>query len=138
MSRAHRVLVTGSRNWEEHTVIWDKLDFEANRAWQSGLRVIVVHGACPSGADKQADDWVRERTHAGWPVEAEPHPAAWSTLGARAGPTRNRYMVSRGADVVLAFILDESAGASGCLKEARKAGLLVDVTTRVSGALTAS
>jgi hypothetical protein len=138
MSRAHRVLVTGSRNWGDHVIVYEKLALEAKRARDSGLAMVVVHGACPSGADKMADDWVREWSGYNWPITSEPHPAAWSTLGASAGPTRNRYMVSRGADVVLAFILDESRGASGCLKEARKAGLLVDVTTRVSGALTAS
>lgn len=137
--RQHRVLVTGSRNWEDHTVIWDKLDFEARRAWASGLSMVVVHGACPSGADYWAEQWVQTRVKAGgWPVSSEPYPAAWSTLGNRAGPTRNKYMVSKGADLVLAFILDESKGASGCLQEARKANLLVDVTRRVSGALSAS
>lgn len=138
MTRVHRVLVTGSRNWEDHTVVWDKLDFEAHRAWQSGLAMTVVHGACPSGGDHWGEQWVKARKATGWPVSSEPHPADWSTLGAKAGPLRNNHMVSLGADIVLAFILDESKGASGCLKAAREAKLLVDVTTRITGAVTAS
>lgn len=137
MSRAHRVLVTESRNWEDHAVVWEKLDWEANRAWQSGLPMVVVHGACPTGADHWAEQWVQQRKLTGWPVSSEPHPANWSALGSKAGPKRNNHMVSLGADVVLVFILDESKGASGCLKAARTAKLLVDVTTATSGALTA-
>jgi hypothetical protein len=138
MSRVHRVLVTGSRNWPFPERVWEKLDAEATRAWQSGLAMVVVHGACPTGGDKDAEDWVKRRKLTGWPVSSEPHPANWTSLGAKAGPLRNNHMVSLGADVVLAFVLDESKGASGCLKAARKAELLVDVTTAASGALTAS
>lgn len=136
--RVHRVLVTGSRNWTDPTVIEEKLDFEARRAWQSGLSMVVVHGDCPNGADKIADDWAKARKATGWPIEVEAYPAAWSTLGPKAGPIRNRYMVSKGAAVVLAFILDQSSGATGCVKEARTAELLLDVTSTESGALTAS
>lgn len=137
-SRVHRVLVTGSRNWEDHTVVWDKLDWEANRAWQSGLSIVVVHGACKTGGDHWAQQWVESRKMTGWPVDSEPHPADFNALGRKAGPLRNRHMVSLGADIVLVFILDESKGASDCLKAARAAKLLVDVTTRLTGAVTAS
>lgn len=137
MSRVHRVLVTGSRKWPFPELVWEKLDAEALRARQSGLEMVVVEGACPSGADRDAKDWVVDRQRRDWPVSSERHPADWSQ-GKSAGHRRNSHMVSLGADVVLAFILDDSPGASGCLAAARKAELLVDVTTMASGALTAS
>ncbi|MFF7022986.1 SLOG family protein [Streptomyces klenkii] len=118
-----RVLVTGSRNWTDKSTVYRALF----QAWLSlGNDIVVVHGACPAGADRLASEWI-----AGWPVTGfrgvaeEPHPASWATHGRAAGPLRNEHMVGLGANLCLAFIRDSSRGASHCARLAEAAGIPV-------------
>ena len=108
-----RVLVTGSRNWTDKTAILRALREHAN---VRGL--VVVHGACPTGADFLADQLAREH---GVPVER--HPADWRGHGRAGGFIRNAQMVRLGADVCLAFIRNCSRGASNTAKLAEDAGI---------------
>jgi len=111
-----RILVTGSRAWIGRAALVSVLD--ALLAEHGELT--VVHGAAP-GADTFAHHWALSR-HGATP---EPHPAAWSTGGKRAGMIRNAEMVKLGADLCLAFIRDNSPGASHCAALAEKAGIPV-------------
>ncbi|NLT55607.1 MAG: DUF2493 domain-containing protein [Actinomycetales bacterium] len=115
-----RVLVTGSRTWIDTTAITTALD-ELHAV--HGPRLVVVHGACPTGADAIAHTWAH--TH-GVPVET--HPADWST-GRSAGPARNAAMVATNPDTCLAFIRDHSTGATGCADLAEHAGIPTTRTT---------
>lgn len=133
-----RVLVTGSRDWPDDFTVDDTLtEIEARRN-TPGAPFVVVHGACPTGADAYAARWVAE--WGGYPVPGgeyvaeEPHPADWSR-GRKAGPERNAAMVALGADLCLAFIgpctsprchrKDRhcSHGATGCADLAEAAGI---------------
>lgn len=138
-----RVLVTGSRDWADWMTVWDVLSSE----WltSSGWQFVVVHGQCPSGADKIADEWCEsmidpEVTGDSIAVERHPaqgHPSQDFGPWPAAGPRRNAYMVSLGADLCLAFIgpctsprcrrtdPHPSHGASGCADLAEKAGIPV-------------
>ncbi|MGH3753443.1 MAG: SLOG family protein [Pseudonocardiaceae bacterium] len=78
---------------------------------------IVVHGGA-RGADRLAGDIAR-----GWGWTPEPHPADWARHGRSAGFRRNAEMVTLGADVCLAFILDASRGASHTAHLADTAGI---------------
>jgi SLOG family YspA-like protein len=119
-----RVLVTGSRNWDDARTIRAALDAVAFAAASADYeRLIVVHGACPSGADAIADMWVRSWPVSDLAVTAERHPALWQTEHRGAGLQRNRRMVMAGADVCLAFIRDDSPGATHCAECARDAGI---------------
>jgi|SRR5699024_8720881 len=121
MTETPRLLVTGSRNWTDRETIRDEL----SRAWKhlgASEDTILVHGACPSGADAIADQVWR-----GWGLPVEAHPAQWRKHGRRAGPIRNTEMVRAGADLVLAFPVGASPGTRGCIRTARKAGLNVQV-----------
>lgn len=110
-----RILVTGSRDWE------DRARIQANlRAAGVGERCILVSGACPTGADRMAEE---EATLLGWQLEL--HPADWLLWGKRAGFVRNAEMVNLGADVCLAFIKNESKGATMTARLAEKAGIPV-------------
>jgi hypothetical protein len=111
--RARRVLVTGSRTWTAQHVIADAL----REHHQPGA--VLVSGACPRGADA-----IAEQLWASWGGQVERHPADWST-GRAAGLARNAAMVAAGADVCLAFIRDNSPGASHTARLAELAGIPV-------------
>lgn len=113
LSRPFRVLLTGSRTWTDIAAITTVLDRLHD---QHGTRLVIVHGACPRGADAIADQWCHHRQ-----VSAERYRADWST-GRRAGPTRNAAMVATRPDLCLAFIRDHSPGATGCARLAEHTG----------------
>ena len=126
-----RILVTGSRDWDDIYEIICALE-DAVLEWLEGAGielipgilynadVTVVHGACPTGADLIADNQAKSMC---WNVED--HPADWRKHGKAAGPIRNQEMVDAGADICLAFIKDNSRGATGCAEMAEKAGIPV-------------
>lgn len=113
-----RILVTGSRDWNDELVIVRALN-EA-KCGISYRDVILVHGACKTGADYLADLWAAERG-----IEIERHPAKWREFGKSAGFMRNFEMVDLGADICLAFIKNNSRGASHCAYYAEVRGIPV-------------
>jgi hypothetical protein len=118
-----RVLVTGSRTWDDAKTIREALEAVAYGATGGGVEVLtVVHGACPNGADELADQWVRY-FNGPITVTAERHPALWQKFGKRAGMVRNEQMIAAGADLVLAFIRDDSPGATHCAELASDRGI---------------
>lgn len=119
-----RILVTGSRSWDDAGTIRAALDAVAFGAEQAGyMRLVIVHGACPTGADAIADMWVRTWPVAELSVTAERHPALWQREGRAAGILRNQRMVNTRPDLVLAFIRDDSPGATHCAECASEAGI---------------
>ena len=132
----YRVLVTGSREWDSPLEVYERLADVRAAAHEGGQydRFIVVHGACPQGADKHAARWTLfPDAFADMPVIGEPHPADWDTFGKRAGFIRNAEMVALGASVCLAFY-KQGAGNRGtdhCAKLAEAAGIQVRRITSV-------
>lgn len=121
-----RVLVTGSRDWDDNDAL-----IETFRDWYIANagpeNPILVSGACPRGADAYAEElWRRQ----GWPVEQ--HPADWNTHGKAAGFIRNQEMVDSGVDICFAFIKDNSKGASHTKRLADRAGVPVILVERTS------
>lgn len=115
-----RILVTGSRTWEDATLIGKQLiQARQDMITEPGEIVMVVHGGA-RGADLMAERFVRQHPEL---FEQEVHAADWNRFGKRAGFLRNAYMVNLGADVCLAFIRDESPGATMCARLAREAGI---------------
>lgn len=116
----YRILVTGSRTWDDILRMTNELRDEVLAARMCGARPVIVHGSCPRGADAIAARWAR-----GYDVAQEPHPADWQQHGKTAGFRRNAEMTALGADVCLAFIRDGSRGATHCADAAAKAGIPV-------------
>lgn len=114
-----RILVTGSRDWVDESVIYDALLEAVENVSED---VVLVSGACPTGADRIAEMFAESQ---GWTVER--HFADWETHGRKAGPIRNSQMVRKGADIVIAFPLGESRGTRGCVKMAEKARLEIKI-----------
>jgi hypothetical protein len=120
-----RVLITGSRTWDRVEDVTTALD-ELRERLGPDRRLTLVHGACPTGADQIADDWARGHQA---DVSVERHRADWSTHQRAAGPIRNAGMVEAGADLCLAFIRDDSPGATGCTRMALAANIPTDART---------
>lgn len=118
-----KVLVTGSRDWADEKAI--EREFKKLPAG-----TIIVHGACPTGADAIADKLAMKF---GFPIRR--YPADWDAEGKSAGPKRNAKMVRdehRNGEPIslgLAFTLDlqRSRGTKDCVERARKAGIKVEV-----------
>lgn len=131
-----RVLITGSRDWSDYLAVYRVLNSvcdefglnyppdEYGNTMPDPRKITVVHGACPQGADFWADQWC-----IGSFFLAERHPADWETYGKRAGFVRNAEMVNLGADLCLAFIRNNSKGASMTRDLATKAGIETRVYT---------
>lgn len=124
-----RVLITGSRDWNNEFLIHNVL---SSFHWMlaGSNKITLVSGGCPTGADMMCE---HSALMLGWEVEC--HPAKWDTYGKRAGFLRNAYMVERGADICLAFILDASKGATMTADLAEKAGIYTQRYERWSSGL---
>lgn len=112
------VLVTGSRDWDDPYPVHRALYSEF---FGTDEQLIVMHGDCPRGADKHAKDWCASMAHVG--VREDAHPAKWEIHGKASGFIRNQQMVDEGAGICLAFIRNNSRGATDCARRAEKAGI---------------
>jgi YspA, cpYpsA-related SLOG family len=92
-----RLLITGSRTWDDWVTIIRELSAFA------AFAPILVSGHCRDGADELCEKWAK--------------------YGKRAGYLRNQRMVDLGADWCLAFIRDNSPGATMTATIAEKAGI---------------
>ena len=113
-----RILITGSRSWTDRETIRSAIVDPLDRFDVPYENVVIVHGACPTGADYLASIICAQEG-----IPQERHPADWETHGKSAGFLRNSEMVSLGADLCLAFIHNGSAGASMTAKLASEAGI---------------
>jgi hypothetical protein len=121
-----RILITGSRTWRDFLRIRLALGDVLSEINDPNVIITIVHGACPSGADFLASEWVKLIRHDyRYTIMEERHRADWKRYRKSAGYIRNAKMVSLGADIVLAFIHNESKGASHTARTAEKAGLTV-------------
>ena len=114
-----RILITGSRDWTDYDTIHKAIG-EAWLTYGRPYATVVVHGKA-KGADYLSGVAAKRM---GFTVEE--HPADWS-FGKVAGYLRNKEMVDAGADVCLAFIKNNSKGATMCADLAGKAGIPVHI-----------
>lgn len=123
----YRILVTGSRTWDDELTLSEALTNALPDHPQPGAEYVIVHGACPRGADLMAAQFCAREAwwvdNAGAALIEERHPADWDTHNKRAGFIRNAHMVKLGADICLAFIRDGSRGATHTADLAEKAGI---------------
>lgn len=119
MIKPRRILVTGSRHWQNREVIREALAYQ----WRQNPYDTLVSGACRTGADPIAESVWRD-----FGGTVERHEADWKCSDSdgydpSAGPRRNQDMVDRGADICLAFPTRSSKGTLDCARRARAAGI---------------
>ena len=125
MSDDYRVLITGSREWSNRTIMQDALREIRVRA--DGKRMVIIQGEA-RGADRMAKGFAMRSDNADY----EGYPANWGSRSAGtyrpdAGLKRNQEMVDTGADVCVAFLIREyeNVGTRDCMKRAADAGIEV-------------
>lgn len=116
-----KIVVIGGRDYTEKEIVFKTLDALHKKRCITEL----THGACgwdgdrPSthlvenlrGADALADEWALEHQ-----VALVRMPAYWKTEGKRAGPSRNRRMISLQPVALIAF--PGGSGTQNCIFEA--------------------
>lgn len=119
-----KILITGSRDWGVKGVApeTDRLVLEKYLERYATPGSVVLHGACPTGADQLAQEWCELND-----VEYTRFPPDPSQ-GKRGYYLRNQAMVDEKPDLVLAFLLGESRGTSMTVELARATGLRVGFT----------
>jgi hypothetical protein len=115
-----RVIVCGSRTWNDRAAIADVLH-DLALTLDTPLNCTIVHGNA-RGADRIA---AQEALKAGFYVEA--HPADWEQHGKAAGPIRNQRMADLGADLCIAFWDGASAGTRHMVDLANRRAIRVKI-----------
>ncbi len=142
-----RILVTGSRVWTNAAMMQAAI---AGAIADLPGPVTLVHGAA-TGADQLA---AALAPTLGPHVTCESWPANWSVCRSKchpghrrvrtngmshcpaAGAYRNQDMVNAGADLCLAFPMNESTGTRDCMRRAETAGIpVIDVPATVCAPL---
>lgn len=118
----HEDLVTGSRAWPEAKVVEQALDEVLAEAM--GTDVVLVHGACPTGADYFAELYFRPARTAGGAS-----PCRLEGQRACRRPIRNTHMVGLGADIELPLPVGTCKGTWHTTRLARRAKIPVRIVT---------
>lgn len=140
------IQVTGSKLWPSYEIVATTLvraqmvlaPLQPGQHNYNDSAWIIRHGGA-KGADWMADQWALGNDY-----QIQCFPAQWKLCGPKckpehrkgppdddwcpsAGHRRNAMMIKAEpkADICLAFILDDSPGATGCAKLAEKAGIPV-------------
>lgn len=109
-----RVLITGGRDYDDWAMFRRAMiDFGAEQKIS-----LIIHGGA-SGADRMAADFAAQRGIACARVDAH-----WRTLGRKAGPVRNSWMIDLlKPDAVIAF--PGGDGTADCIRRAGVANVPV-------------
>jgi hypothetical protein len=117
MTKPHKVIVCGSRFFDNADMIYETLD--AYRA-RIGPHMFLITGGA-AGADSIAHRWADDRG-----VDHMVLYAKWDVEGKGAGPIRNKRMLKRKPKLVLAFMIDDptaNLGTKHMVRIAREAGV---------------
>jgi len=120
-------VITGSRDWSTYGDIANDLKtFDPD---------LVVHGNCPRGADRMAEDWAKANG-----INIRHFNANWKYDGKRAGMLRNGEMISWASNMaagkhqikVFAYRLNSSPGTSDCIRKSKQYNLETVIRDMVS------
>ena len=127
-----RILVCGSRSWHDRQLIELVLAERMAQAAVNEEEFVVIHGHCPDGADKLADEICLDLGMVpGQDLIREP--AQWKKYGRSAGPVRNQLMLDRHqpSEVHAFRSTGKSNGTDDMVRRGRKARVPTHVHTYV-------
>lgn len=104
----YRVIVCGSRSATDYERFEKTLLGILDRANTS--HVEIIHGGCPTGADKFAHDFCMDHK-----IHEKVYPADWDRIGKKAGPVRNAEMAKYGADLCFGTWDGKSSGTANMI-----------------------
>lgn len=107
------ILVCGGRDYSDKESVFAALDHMA----KSRVIELVIHGGA-SGADSLAGEWADARG-----IFSIACMADWKARGKKAGPIRNKMMLTLKPDGVVAF--PGGSGTADMIRQAKAAGLNV-------------
>lgn len=115
-----RVIICGSRNFNDYELLKEKCDYFLSRKINDGSKVVIVSG-CARGADQLGEKYASERG-----LAVLKFPANWDKYGKRAGYLRNKNMADV-ANACIAFLDSnrENIGTKMMIRIAREQKLLV-------------
>lgn len=114
-----RVLVCGGRNYDNRERLFRVLDKALQAATMAGKSFTLIHGNA-RGADSLSHEWATARQV----DDVRVYEADWNTHGRRAGPIRNRLMLTDGQPhVIVAF--PGGNGTADMIRQGKKAGVPV-------------
>ena len=131
-ARARRVLICGTRGFQDRALVESVVAKLVKSCHKGDYLLVIVHGACPTGADAFANEAGLRAVRDGDNVVVEPHPADWSK-GQSAGPRRNLHMAELGADICFAFWDGHSRGTLNMIQEAVRHRIPVFIPTMLPG-----
>lgn len=104
---ALRVIVAGSRDFDDYGLLCEKLDYYL-RNHPFPEDVVILSGCC-AGADKLGERYAEDNGH-----EIMHFPAEWNKHGKAAGPIRNEEM-AKCADACVVFWDGRSTGSKNMI-----------------------
>lgn len=107
-----KVLISGGRKYLNAEAIRAHLALLARFAPRD---TVIMHGACPTGADALTDRIARELG-----LLVERYPADWKKHGRAAGPIRNQQMIDEGKPD-FAIVFPGGRGTADMLERLKKA-----------------
>ncbi len=116
MKRPFRVVVAGSRGFDDYTLLARKLD----RLLHRKVAPVILSGAA-RGADRLGEIYAAAQG-----IQVERYPAKWDRYGKNAGRIRNAEM-AEAADAVVVFWDGKSPGTAHMVDVARRRGLEVRI-----------
>lgn len=117
-----RVLICGGRNFKNKKLfhkIMNEIDPATDKQILGDPDLVIIHGACSTGADKMADEYIVVHCK-----NFEAYPANWDKYFKAGGPIRNQQMIDEGKpDLVVAF--PGGKGTANMIRLAKKANIPV-------------
>lgn len=100
----YRIIIAGSRFFNDYKLLKDKLDYFLSNKIAEGYKIVIISGTA-NGADKLGERYATERGYA-----IERYPANWDAYGKSAGYRRNVQM-AKVADACVVFWDGTSPGS---------------------------
>ena len=111
---ALRLIITGPRTWSDPWLVAKSIEQAVDE--HDATEITLVHGGCPTGADKFTDDYAEHLgawyDNAGRQLAVEAYPADWDSCGIECPPRPHRIR-KRPGDIVHPGKLPDYCPGSG-------------------------